>query len=286
MRATLLLQTQHQHIQSIFDAIERPGASREKLVRRLATALLGHMVIEEEIFYPNAKKAQLEQVMMGFEEHESELPALQRLLATRHDDAAFMARLNVLKELIQGHVGKEESILFPAADRLIDEATHETLGRMMEHRFQEVTRSGAQHALQVRQAESAARAPKGQAEPESERRPEQKEKGEHREKAGQKAGTKGEHKAGQKGEKAGHEKAGQKGEKAGQKGEQRPEMRPEMRPEQTGEQQPEARPEQRPEMQPEQQPEARPEQRPEMPQSPQMQQQPEQNPDIKLTPKS
>jgi len=161
MRATALLESQHREICTLIDELEKPGVDRKGLSERLATALIAHMVIEEEIFYPQTEKLLREVVQQGSEDHETEIPAIERLLATPADDERFWARLRVLKVLIQLHVNKEEGILFPTVNRSFTTEKNAQLGQVMKARFDQVVKAGHFGALKLRMAEAVKRAPGG-----------------------------------------------------------------------------------------------------------------------------
>ena len=57
MKATSLLESQHRQAFALIDDLEKPGANSKELSERLATALLGHMVIEGEVFYRSPRSS-------------------------------------------------------------------------------------------------------------------------------------------------------------------------------------------------------------------------------------
>ncbi|MFO0588395.1 MAG: hemerythrin domain-containing protein [Polyangiaceae bacterium] len=161
MKATALLESQHKQIAALIEELERPGADRKSLVDRLATSVLAHMVIEEEIFYPQAEKVHRELALHGAEDHESEIPVLERLAATPASDERFAVRLQALKVLIQHHVDEEEGFLFPAVNRAIPSEKNAHLGHQMKARFEQVSKQGHAAALKLRTEEAEKRAPGG-----------------------------------------------------------------------------------------------------------------------------
>lgn len=161
MRATSLLESQHRQIAALIEELEKPAADRRSLSERLATALFAHMVIEEEIFYPQAEKVQRELVQQGAEDHEADVVTIERLAASDADDERFAARLQVLKGQLQQHVNKEEGILFPAVNRSFTPEKNAHLGVQMKARFEQLLKAGHAGALKLRMAEAARRAPAG-----------------------------------------------------------------------------------------------------------------------------
>jgi len=146
MKATELLRNQHQQLEALFEPIEgAEGKESRALVKELATALVAHLLIEGEIFYPVAEEslAATTEVRRSYEEHALVEFMLQKLLKTDPGDPGFHARASVLRELFQRHVREEEDDLLPRADREIDEGRLEELGKQMEARFKKIQ---GQHA--------------------------------------------------------------------------------------------------------------------------------------------
>jgi hypothetical protein len=149
MRATRLLESQHRQVESLIGQLRSRSAERPRLLRELADALAAHMLIEEEMFYPAASTVRGAAILQNYEEHESEVPVVQRLLATR-DEEAFQARLTVLTEMIQLHVAREENDLFPQMDRALGQQQNEMLGQQMMMRFNQVMPMGHETVLMMR----------------------------------------------------------------------------------------------------------------------------------------
>jgi len=125
---------------------------RERIVAELADALAAHMAIEEEIFYPVARTVRGNVVLRNYEDHDTEVPVVLRLLASTRDEDAFQARLTVLTELLEMHVSEEENSLFPEVDRAIDRSQSEQLGAEMQARHQQAIRMGHEAVIQMRAA--------------------------------------------------------------------------------------------------------------------------------------
>ncbi len=88
--------------------------------RALSTQICGmlavHAMIEEEIFYPAARKAEVDAVLLDEAqiEHASAKQLIAEIGAARASDPLYDARVKVLGEYIRHHVKEEESELFPA----------------------------------------------------------------------------------------------------------------------------------------------------------------------------
>jgi hemerythrin-like domain-containing protein len=142
MKATKLLTEQHRKVKATFAKIESADGDPMALVRDLANDLGAHMAIEQQLFYPTVREIKADLVDESYEEHSVAELALKRLLRTSSGDAAFKARVTVLKELIEHHVEEEENDLFPAVEKALGDAKLEELGKQMEAQFKTAKAQG------------------------------------------------------------------------------------------------------------------------------------------------
>jgi hemerythrin superfamily protein len=88
--------------------------------RALSTQICGmlavHAMIEEEIFYPAARKAKVDAALLDEAqiEHGSAKELIAQIGAARSSEPLYDARVKVLGEYIRHHVKEEEGELFPA----------------------------------------------------------------------------------------------------------------------------------------------------------------------------
>ena len=143
MKATDLLKKQHKEVKAFFKKIESTENTRERrrLMSEIVTALEGHTVIEEEMFYPavrglETQKAE-EMVMEAFEEHHVVKLVLAELPQLDPDDERFEAKMTVLSELVEHHADEEEKQMFKLASKLGKEELA-ALGEQMQERFEAV----------------------------------------------------------------------------------------------------------------------------------------------------
>nr|UXE45510.1 hypothetical protein Hi04_10k_c4996_00021 [uncultured bacterium] len=141
MKAIKLLEQQHRNVKATFARIDALEGDPAVLVRELANEVAAHMAIEQQIFYPTVREMKPELVDESYEEHSIAELALKRLLRTSPGDPAFRPRIAVLEELIESHVEKEESELFPAVEKALG-AKLEPLGAKMEKQFDEAKAQG------------------------------------------------------------------------------------------------------------------------------------------------
>ena len=148
MNAIELLKAQHEEVKELFEKIkkaaEAEGSKKQEatgLVDQLVRKLVGHAVIEEEIFYPAyAKAVGLEdELFEAYEEHGVAEFELQKLRLTKLDDPALAARVDVTKELIEHHVEEEEKEVFKKASKEMSAEELDELGERMKAKFLEVT---------------------------------------------------------------------------------------------------------------------------------------------------
>ncbi len=151
MRATTLLENQHREVEALFDAIDRSDATnRQQLVNELATALAAHMVIEEETFYPMTINVRREMIPENLEEHELAASTIQRTVLCQSDEEILLARVRVLRTLIEEHIRREEMDLFPSVESAIDDGQLQAMGQQMESRFNQLIKLSPQAVLAAR----------------------------------------------------------------------------------------------------------------------------------------
>ncbi len=117
-----LLKHDHDHVEALFKdyqlLAEGDGDAGDR--RALSTQICGmlavHALIEEEIFYPAARKANVDADLLDEAEieHGSAKELIAQIGAAQASDPLYDARVKVLGEYIRHHVKEEESELFPA----------------------------------------------------------------------------------------------------------------------------------------------------------------------------
>ena len=119
--ATQLLADDHREVRSLFEryaalAGARAGEDeRGPLAEEICTLLTVHAAIEEEIFYPAARAAGVEGALLDEArvEHASAKGLIAQIRDMQADDPLYDAKVRVLGEYIDHHVGEEENALFP-----------------------------------------------------------------------------------------------------------------------------------------------------------------------------
>lgn len=120
--AVSLLTYDHKEVKSAFKKFaslgERAFVSKKALVDEICLALNAHAKVEEEIFYPAVRKQVKESgdlVDEALIEHASAKDLIAQLLEMSSEDELFDAKVKVLSEQIEHHVGEEEEEMFVKA---------------------------------------------------------------------------------------------------------------------------------------------------------------------------
>jgi hypothetical protein len=115
MDPTKLLEGDHRTVEALFDRIQKAkGADRRPLVDELATAVKGHMQLEEEVLYPAmAPVTGKEAVQEANTEHELARKTLAEMVALAPEEPGFEAALESAKAGIEHHVQEEEGEVSP-----------------------------------------------------------------------------------------------------------------------------------------------------------------------------
>jgi hemerythrin superfamily protein len=138
-----LLQEQHREVEDLFDEIEntssRATKTRLQLVQKLAVAIEAHAQIEEKIFYPAGREFDEDTTLEAYEEHSVVRHLIEKLKQTEADDELFMARVTVLKEMIEHHVEEEEGEYFPKVSKKLGKKKLAALGMELQEAYEQIT---------------------------------------------------------------------------------------------------------------------------------------------------
>ena len=119
--AIALLTADHREVSEMFEQFEQLGdratTSKEKLKDKICKALIAHTTIEEEIFYPAVRAANVEEgedmVDEAIVEHAAAKDLIKQLQEMQPDDELYDAKVKVLGEQVDHHVKEEEKEMFP-----------------------------------------------------------------------------------------------------------------------------------------------------------------------------
>jgi len=151
MNAVDLLESQHKEALALMKKLEdsEPGTVRKQTFRKLQAALIAHMAIEEEVFYPaiiSASTRDGEPIAEGYEEHVVARVALERCMRGLNQERLFQVRVGVLKELVTHHIKEERSSILPMARKAMSKAELNELGSLMKARYDAVETGSEQRA--------------------------------------------------------------------------------------------------------------------------------------------
>lgn len=117
-----LLTEDHEKAMELFDRFEGvkdSGSDEERamVAGRVCEALLTHMALEEELFYPRLNEAldEEEMIIEAELEHRSAREIIKDIGRMEGSDARLGPAMKVLREQIEHHVKEEESEMFPKA---------------------------------------------------------------------------------------------------------------------------------------------------------------------------
>jgi hemerythrin superfamily protein len=119
--ATRLLSEDHREVHALFAQYRKlaeggaSGDERRPLAEEICTLLTVHTALEEEIFYPAARVAAIDASVLDEAEveHASAKDLIAQIRDVEPDAPLYDAKVRVLGEYIDHHVGEEERELFP-----------------------------------------------------------------------------------------------------------------------------------------------------------------------------
>lgn len=123
--AIAMLTADHREVSAMFKQYDELGdrakATKKKLADEICTALKLHTQIEEEIFYPAVREASKDledTVDEAIVEHASAKDLIAQIEEMDPDDELYDAKVTVLGEQVEHHVGEEEKEMFPKVRKL------------------------------------------------------------------------------------------------------------------------------------------------------------------------
>jgi len=119
--ATALLARDHAEVKKLFKQYEKladaqaDGEERQALAEEICAMLTVHATIEEEIFYPAAREAEVESDLLDEAEveHASAKDLIAQIQEMSPEDELYDAKVKVLGEYVDHHVQEEEGEMFP-----------------------------------------------------------------------------------------------------------------------------------------------------------------------------
>lgn len=121
--AVALLTADHREVKALFEKYEKlaedqgDASDRQALAETICDMLIVHATIEEDIFYPAARKATQDDELLDEAqvEHAAAKDLIAQIKDISPDDDLYDAKVKVLGEQIDHHVEEEEGEMFPEA---------------------------------------------------------------------------------------------------------------------------------------------------------------------------
>src|SRR5436190_22093292 len=159
--ATVLLQRDHADVKKLFRQYEKladgeaDGQVRQALAMQICQMLTVHSTIEEEIFYPAARDAEVEEDLLDEAEveHASAKDLIAQIQSMSPDDELYDAKVTVLGEYVEHHVEEEEGEMFRKCRRA--KMDLEGLGQQLKQRADAIMGGGMGGASRSMDAEAA-----------------------------------------------------------------------------------------------------------------------------------
>lgn len=158
---TTMIRMDHTHVMSNFHKFESGTSPTVKrgLVNTVCLALEIHAQLEEEIFYPALRQAGFQDAAL--EKSVPEHDQMRRLIAQLRDmepgdpacDATFMA---LMRDVLH-HVADEETVLLPAAERLLADRLRPLGAAMTRRRLELLAPRGGELAVNLARSHPAVR---------------------------------------------------------------------------------------------------------------------------------
>jgi len=118
-----LLKRDHKLVDELFNELGQAGQQQlDPMARRICKLLRIHAQIEEELFYPAARRAlpRGESIDTAEREHAEAKQTIARIESMTSEDVKFKNAVAELAEAIRRHVAEEEGTLFPQLSGKLD----------------------------------------------------------------------------------------------------------------------------------------------------------------------
>jgi hypothetical protein len=136
---TDMIRMDHSHVITTFHQYDANASSRVKrgLVDSVCVALEIHAQLEEEIFYPALRAvAETDMVKKSVPEHDEMRRLIAQLRKVKPGDPGYDEAFWQLMNTVMHHVADEETLLLPAAERVLADQLGELGARMTRRRLQ------------------------------------------------------------------------------------------------------------------------------------------------------
>ncbi len=128
------LKNDHEEAKKLFNQLEQPphmnGDSRDKIFKKLKTALEAHSEAEEVVFYSQLRQNEEtgEKIEHAIEEHDKVAKLLEELESKDKNSSTWLNRLMHLHDEIHHHIHQEERAIFQKAQGIFSRLRAEEMG--------------------------------------------------------------------------------------------------------------------------------------------------------------
>ena len=137
---TNMIRLDHTHVVATFHQYEAdtPAGTKRAIVDSICVALEIHAQLEEEIFYPAMRAVPEGAAVLdkSVPEHDEMRRLISKLRGMEADAAGFDDTVMELMRGVIHHVADEETVLLPAAEKLLADQISELGARMTKRRFE------------------------------------------------------------------------------------------------------------------------------------------------------
>jgi hypothetical protein len=136
---TDMIRMDHSHVITTFHQYDANASARVKrgLVDSVCVALEIHAQLEEEIFYPALRAvAETDMVKKSVPEHDEMRRLIAQVRKLKPGDPGYDESFWQLMNTVMHHVADEETLLLPAAERVLADQLGELGARMTKRRLQ------------------------------------------------------------------------------------------------------------------------------------------------------
>jgi hemerythrin superfamily protein len=137
---TKMIRADHSHVMvtSHQYTADAPDSKKKAIVKSICLALEIHAQLEEEIFYPALREVDADGEVLGksASEHDEMRRLIEQLRGMEPGDAAYDTTFAELMRDVIHHVADEETVLLPAAERLLKDRLCALGAQMMRRRLQ------------------------------------------------------------------------------------------------------------------------------------------------------
>jgi hemerythrin-like domain-containing protein len=136
--AIAILKADHQRVRDLFQeyTVARDPRAQRVIAEEACTEIEIHAQMEEEILYPAVEDAvevdRQEFVEDSLREHQAMKDVIRELRDMSPDDTQFEAKFHELQVLVEYHMAKEETDMFPLAEEALAEDLHKMTAEMQE----------------------------------------------------------------------------------------------------------------------------------------------------------